>query len=245
MPVAKSYKDLEQVGEPFDKNNKQYVKIIGKNGKEREVRWYSWEEYLKLYPEEKPPYETGLCGGRKLNTLKNVLGFCDGFITLVRGDTESMRVWLSEQGATYRTFWGWAFESDKKIPILPTGLRTYSLQWADVSLDDDHLKPQDQIEEHINSLIFGLSPSKWQGQLGERLSLQLTVKQIIELTKGVYGTSYFHVLADSAGNEYTWNTTSKRLEIDKTYDLKGTVKAHQKHKGKEQTALSRCALDKT
>lgn len=242
MPVAKSYKGFEQ-GEPYEKNGKEYIKI-NKNGSIREVRWYSWEEYLKKYPDEKPPYELGVCGGRKLGTLRNAIGFRNGPITLVRGDTESVRAWLSEQGATYRTFWGWAFESDKEVPILPSGFRTYTLKWEDISLDDDHLKPQDQIEEHINSLIYGDSTSKWQGQVGERLSLQLTVKQIVELTKGAYGTSYFHVFSDSAGNEYTWNTTSKRLEINNTYSLKGTVKAHQKYKGKEQTTLTRCALDK-
>lgn len=245
MPVAKSYKELKQLCEPYEKNGKEYVKVLSKSGTEREVRWYSWEEYLKQNPNEKPPYELGMCGGRKLDTLKNVIGFRYGSITLVRGDTDSFKAWLSEQGATYRTFWGWAFESGIEIPNLPAGLRTYQLEWKDISLSDDQLKPQDQIEAHINSLIYGNSTSEWVGSVGERLDLNLTVKQIVELSKGAYGVSYFHVFTDDKGNEFTWNTTSKRLEENTLYTLRGTVKAHSKYKGRKQTTLTRCAVDKT
>ena len=51
--VAKSFQSLRQIGEPYTKNGRQYVKVEKKSGGEREVRWYTEAEYAKMYPDEK------------------------------------------------------------------------------------------------------------------------------------------------------------------------------------------------
>ena len=49
--LAKSYQDLPRLSDVYEKNNKQYIKVQLKSGKEKEVRVYSEKEYNKLYPE--------------------------------------------------------------------------------------------------------------------------------------------------------------------------------------------------
>ena len=80
MPVAKSYKELPICGEPYEKNKRMYVVVECKNGHRKEVRWYTEDEYAKMYPEEevKP---------QRLRSVKEVLGFSKGYITIFKGDT--------------------------------------------------------------------------------------------------------------------------------------------------------------
>ena len=51
--VAKSYQDLETVGDVFISSGKQYVNVKLKSGKIKSVRYYTEAEYYKMYPEAK------------------------------------------------------------------------------------------------------------------------------------------------------------------------------------------------
>ena len=51
MPVAKSYQELEIVGDVFVSSGRQYVNVKLKSGKTKTVRWYTDSEYRKMYPE--------------------------------------------------------------------------------------------------------------------------------------------------------------------------------------------------
>ena len=43
MPVAKSYQELEIVGDVFVSSGRQYVNVKLKSGKLKTVRWYNQE----------------------------------------------------------------------------------------------------------------------------------------------------------------------------------------------------------
>ena len=82
--VAKSYQSLNVITEPYLKNKRMYILVETKSGKEKEIRWYTNQEYAKMYPEEKKdktkdPY---------YKSQKYVLGFDEGYIWILKNPTE-------------------------------------------------------------------------------------------------------------------------------------------------------------
>lgn len=226
MATAPSFANLERLSEPFEENGKEYILVKTKSGTTRKVRWY--EEPMK-----------------KIRPLKEVLGFTKGYITIFKGDTYPVLEWFQQSVARYHNFWGWYIVSEDEVPeIIPAGVTPIQLKWEDVAFaDEDQLRPESQIKEHIDSLMYEPSPSKWQGSIGDRITRYLTVTKVAELPDGYYGPSTFYLFEDEEENEYTWTTAARKLELGETYEVVGTVKALSKYKGKEQTVLTRCRVN--
>ena len=225
MATAPSFQNLERLSEPFEENGKEYILVKTKSGTTRKVRWY--EEPMK-----------------KIRPLKEVLGFTKGYITIFKGDTYSLLEWFQDSTARYHKFWGWYFTSEEELPEIPAGITPIQLKWEDVAFaDEDQLRPESQIKEHIDSLMYDPSPSKWQGEVGDRIDRTLTVIKVTPLEDGYYGPSTFFLFRDEYENEYCWTTGSKSLDLNATYEVRGTIKALQKYKGKEQTVLTRCRIN--
>ncbi len=226
MATAPSFANLERLSEPFEENGKEYILVKTKSGTTRKVRWY--EEPMK-----------------KIRSTKEVLGFSKGYITIFKGDTYPVLEWFQQSVARYHNFWGWYIVSEDKVPeIIPAGVTPIQLKWEDVAFaDEDQLRPESQIKEHIDSLMYEPSPSKWQGSIGDRITRYLTVTKVAELPDGYYGPSTFYLFSDEEENEYTWTTAARKLELGETYEVVGTVKALSKYKGKEQTVLTRCRVN--
>ena len=93
--LAKSYQNLPRLSDVYEKNNKQYIKVQLKSGKEKEVRVYSEKEYNKLYPETNVIKHT--------KSQKETLGFIDDFIWLVKGDQEELKT----SPCRHAVPWGW------------------------------------------------------------------------------------------------------------------------------------------
>ena len=231
MAVAPSFQKYPTYGEPYEKNGRQYIRIIYPDGHHREVRWYA--ETPSKVPQ-----------GKVLRSLKEVLGFSKGYITIFKGDTYSLLEWFQEEPkCRYHKFFGWYVISEDELPTLPAGIEPIQLYWENVAFEDeDALKGESAIKEHIDSLMYEPSNSKWQGEIGERLELELLCVKVIELEGGYYGPSNFHLFSDSEGNEYCWTTASKKLEEGENYKLRGTVKNLSRYKGIEQTILTRCRI---
>lgn len=226
MATAPSFANLERLSEPFEENGKEYILVKTKSGITRRVRWY--EEPMK-----------------KIRPLKEVLGFTKGYITIFKGDTYSLLEWFQEEPkCRYHKFFGWYVTSEDELPTLPAGLEPIQLKWEDVAFaDEDQLRPEGQIKEHIDSLMYDPSPSKWQGEVGDRIDRTLTVTKVTPLADGYYGPSTFFLFKDEYDNEYCWTTGSKSLELNATYEVRGTIKALQTYKGKKQTVLTRCRVN--
>lgn len=77
------------------------------------------------------------------------------------------------------------------------------------------------------------------GTVGKRQVFRLKVLKVVEFDTA-YGTNHLHVMADEAGNRFRWSTSATRLEVGRTYDLRGTVKDHSEYKGVKQTSVTRC-----
>lgn len=237
MPVAKSYQELEIIGDVFVSSGRQYVNIKLKSGKLKTVRWYNDSEYRKMYPEvvavarSTDPFS---------KSQKEVLGFTKGYITIFKGDTYAEVDWFRASIARYTRWWGWYIISTEEVPAdLPEGITPIQLPWELVGQEDGNLKPEHLVKEAVESIIYEESESEFQGAIGERLDLYLTVERTIELD-GSYGRSTMHIMRDDCGNLFVWTTASKSWSAGTEHHIKGTVKDHRKYKNECQTVLTRC-----
>lgn len=160
--VAKTYQNLKQLGESFEKNGKLYVLIRLKSGKEKEVRWYSVDEYCKLYPtedrekllRENDPYWKPLC-----NTLMGNAGYVWLIENDERVDVETFR---AKEGFRYNTLFGWYVLGDySDIENLQAQLTLHKLEWAEISTDENTLLPKERIEKIVNEKCNGKAVRKW------------------------------------------------------------------------------------
>lgn len=235
--VAKSYQNLEIVGDVFVSSGRQYVNVKMKSGALKTVRWYSDAEYRKMYPEaaavdhSKDPY---------WKPQKEVLGFTKGYITIFKGDTYAEIDWFRASIARYARWWGWYIISTEEVPAdLPAGITPIQLPWELVGQEDGNLKPEHLVKEAVESLIYDASDSEYQGAIGERLELFITVERTIELD-GNYGRSTMHLMRDDSDNLYVWTTASKSWSAGSEHHIRGTVKDHRTYKNEKQTVLTRC-----
>ncbi len=235
--VAKSFQALKQVGEPYTKNGKQYVLLYNeKTGKQREARWYTEEEYAKIYGEEvaaTPPKKS-------VKSQKQVLGFEKGYITIFKGDTYANLEWFQDSIARYHKVWGWYIISTLSLPTdIPEGITPIRLMWESVGKDNGSLKDDSEIQAVIEDLLFEPSNSEYVGEIGQRLDLTLTVVSARKIT-GYYGESTVHYMEDECGNQYLWNTAAKNWEAGEVKHIKGTIKDHKVIKNVKTTILTRC-----
>ena len=238
MAVAKSYQDLPIIGDVFISSGRQYINVKLKSGKTKTVRWYSDAEYRKLYPEAKAAVAD--TSDPYYKPQKEVLGFTKGYITIFKGDTYSELDWFRASIARYARWWGWYIISTEEIPEdLPAGIEPIQLTWDMVGQEDGNLKPEHLVKEAVESLIYEGSDSEFQGTIGERLDLFLTVERVIDLENG-FGHSQMHLMRDDCGNLYVWTTASKSWPAGSEHHIRGTVKDHRTYKNEQQTVLTRC-----
>ncbi len=83
------------------------------------------------------------------------------------------------------------------------------------------------------------APSSWQGTVGERLTVTLTVERTHSFQSN-FGTTTIHNFKDAAGNIFVWFASKEKLNTGATYTVTGTVKKFSDYRGTKQTELSRC-----
>lgn len=234
MPVAKSYKDLPRLCEPFEANGKMYVKVQTKSGSEKLIRWYTEQEYKRMYPDE-------IIENKRVRSVKDVLGFEKGYITIFKGNTYENLEYFRSSSARYNKFWGWYFISTDEVPSdLPTNIEPIQLKWEDVS-DGENLIPEKELKMVIESLIYDPTDSEFIGTIGQRIEDYLTITKVIPF-ENYYGHSYMHIMVDKNSNEFVWTTATKNLTIGETYQIRGTIKGHKIYRNSKQTILSHCVV---
>lgn len=142
-----------------------------------------------------------------------------GYITPITGNCELLRDWLLENGAKWHRDWGWYFEGE--APSLPIGLTASPpIHWEEL-----------QKEQAVGGFV---------GEIGKKAIL---MAKYIAAYKTNTGKMCYHFLELYTGNIVIWFTTPKELEINKSYDIIGTVKQHQIFRGQRQTIMTRCKLE--
>lgn len=232
--VAKTFQDLTQVGDVFIENKRSYVNVRTKTGTLRKVRWYTEQEYARLYPSE---------SNKQLRPLKDVLGFVNGTITVYSGDCEAERDWFIENHAQFNGYWGWFFPSNIQVPEEhPETLTPVVIHWEDMFMDENHTLPESVIADKLNELKSVNSHSQYVGAIGDRITRNVTV-----LYSGckdrLFGTSYFNIFKDEDGNILIWSTAAKSFSKGCKFCITGTVKEQKVYNGEKETILRHCKVE--
>ena len=240
MPVAKTYTNWRRDAEPIIDNGKSYIMVYHPSTqKPKRVRWYTDVEYAKMY--NLPTVEVKNVPVGANPEQKRVLGFSKGYITIFKGDQIPHLEWFKKSVARYHKVWKWYVVSEDEVPAdLPEGIEPIRLDWEMVS-DNDIMKSNDAIAAIVEAMMYGDSPSEFQGSIGSRLEVVLTVERAIPV-EGAYGTSTVHIMHDDFENVYVWITAAKTLSAGTAYLIRGSVKDHKVFKGVKQTVLTRCKV---
>lgn len=229
--VAKSYQNLDQIGEPYTINGRMYVKVRTKSGTEKQVRAYSEKEFMRLASQTQ---------SSSTKSLKEVLGFTKGYITIFSGDTYAALEWFRMSIARFHKLFGWYIVSTDELPQdIPTCIEPKQLLWAKVAKDDNTLLPDSAVLAAVNELIYPPSTSQFVGKEGDRIERTLAVKRTIPLESN-YSPSTMHIMVDEEGNEFVWITSARTLEQGMIYNVRGTIKAHKVYQNTRQSYLTRC-----
>lgn len=147
MPTSPSFQSYKMIStEPFRKENcKLYVTVQNPNtGNNRDVRWYSDEEYAKLY-------------GRKEKItdnwdMKHARGFDNGPILVIRCNRPEDEPWLRASAARYAMGIGWYFASTDTLPEnIPKNFKYILLSWKEFRDGNDYIaKKPTVLAEIIN-----------------------------------------------------------------------------------------------
>lgn len=230
--VAKSYQSLPLVCDPYVIGTRTYVKVKKSNGDIIQIRYYSEEEYKKYYG------ESSLAQAKQ--SQKESFGFTDGYITIIAGDSYPFKDFLKAAGAKFNKLWGWYFASGAEIPQLAATLKAIRLDWEVVGQEDGLLKADSVIKAEILKLTQEPSNSKFVGEIGERIEIEVDVKKAIPLNN-YYGNIIF-TFEDDDENIYVWRTTPRPIEVGTRIRLRGTIKAHNIFNEVQQTILSHCII---
>ena len=236
--VAKTYQSLEVVGDVYTTNGRQYVQVRTNSGALKQVRWYTDKEYAKMYPNDVA--SNSKAGDPSFKSQKEVLGFDKGYITIFKGNTFEDREYFKLSSARYTRFWGWYFISTEDLPTdLPDDVTPVRLPWELVGTEKGTLKSDKEIAEAVESLIYDDDGSEFQGEIGDRIDIIVTVEKAI-LLDGYYGASTMHIMRDYDGNCYVWTTAARCWSEGTEHHIAGTIKALKTYKGVKQTILTRC-----
>lgn len=284
MAVAKSYENMQQIGEPFMDEGKMFVKMFGKcprcggsghysynqidgtkcygcmgSGKKTiTVRWYTDAERARMdrAAEKRAEEKAAKAEAARIkHASKNMFGFGEaGYITLYKGDAEVISNYFKSftiDEAGHRAAWfnltfKWYTPSKMDVPEdLPEGVEAIQLNWDEVKDPDDPeglaMKDNDFVTAYVNSLIAIPSVSEYQGQVGEWLVKDVTIKKNMRF-ENRYGTTHMHIMEDADRNVYVWNSSSKDIGEGKTVTMRMKVKEHKEYNGTKQTVVWYCRL---
>ena len=126
------------------------------------------------------------------------------------------------------------------ISTLGENLNKKYTSW-ELKTNGTDLNNDDAISEVIDNLLYDPTPSEYQGEIGERLELEVHIDKVIPLD-GFYGKSSMHIMSDENENVYVWTTASRTLKEDSFLNIRGTVKDHRTYHNCKQTILTRCKV---
>ena len=161
--VAKTYQGLPFVGEVYTVGKNSYINVLTKKGIEKRVRWYSIDEYCKMYPSEdrekllreNDPY---------WKPLKNTLMGKLGYIYVVYTETLTTEDLRDNVVLRYNTVFGWyifgeEFESLKET--FNEYFYVHKITWEDIASDENYLDFE-EAKKKIDKICEGKVMRKWQ-----------------------------------------------------------------------------------
>lgn len=231
MPVAKTYAKMEIQDEPFKENGKMYVNVLSPKGIKK-VRWYSDAEYARMYPNEAKDEP-------EFNAYR-AFGFNDSdYITLYRG--RNIEEWAENDRHNIwnNLIFGYYTPGRLELPNLSNGIEAVQLKWKQVAAKGNSMKPVEEVQKIVQSLIGMISNSEYQGEEGAWIQKEVVVREK-KSRDSRYGEKRTYVLIDAENNTYVWETNTKDYAIDVAVSLKMKVKEHKEINGEKVTVVWYC-----
>lgn len=237
MPVARSYQSLEQIGEPYISNGKQYVNLRFKNGNVKPCRFYTDTEYKKLYGET-------AVSGQPIKPQKDVLGFEKGYVYIFEPSVgmDEENEYMKASVARFCKLWGWCFISSEPLPDdLPFGYNPIKLPWELVGSSSGYLKSDAEVEKAVGNLFTTNSAiTNYPHSIGDRVEIEVKLDKIISFENNYGVGSTFRFIGITDNIPYIWITSAKRdWQIGNVLKIKGTIKDLKDFKGEFQVILNR------
>lgn len=241
MSVAKSYEKYPIVGDPYEHDKRQYVRIQYPCCKKsvcakcggighylKEVRWYETETITDRF-----------------DARRAFLFGEQGFITIFKGDKAIIEKFFLDELPRYygrfNTIFGWFIGSDTPIPSnLPSEITPVRLTWEEVSDSQNKIINYDLIRELINLKFYRSVPSKFIGVINDKIEKDFLVVKVNKESGFRGSEAYVYFLEDEEHNSFLWKTSAKKLDKDEIYHLKGSIKEHLIIDGVKTTILTRC-----
>jgi len=111
------------------------------------------------------------------------------------------------------------------------------VQWG--KLTDRQVEAVESCFAVIERLEFARANSQHLGAVGEKITLSLTVENIIAID-GYYGRTYITIARDENGNAITYKGAGRLIgSKGETHTVKATVKEHTVYNGVKQTVVQR------
>ena len=231
MPVAKTYAHMEIQGEPFSENKRMYVNVLAPKGIKK-VRWYSEAEYARMYPNE-------VKDEPEFNAYR-AFGFNDSdYITLYKG--RNVEEWAENDRSNIwnNLIFGYYTPGRLELPRLSDGVEAIQLKWKQIAAKGNSMKPVEEVQKIVQSLIGMISNSEYQGEEGTWIQKEVVVREK-KSRDSRYGEKHTYVLVDAENNTYVWETNTKDYAIDVAVSLKMKVKEHKEINGEKVTVVWYC-----
>lgn len=236
MPVAKTYANMEIQGEPFEENKRMYVNVLAPKGIKK-VRWYTENEYQKMYPQEEIKSDNHM----DFNA-RHVFGFGDlGYITIYRGNERELEQFVEDHHEYFRRNLTFNYYTPSRISLcnLPDGIIPIRLMWEEVMDHDDRMKPHEIVQKIVATKLGTTSHSEYQGEENDWLEKEVKIREN-KAYETQYGDKHAHYMLDAEGNTYVWETGTKNYPSGTIIKLKMKVKAHKEIKGEKCTIVWYC-----
>ena len=233
MAVAKTYEKMALVGEPFQENGRMYINVQVPKGIKK-VRWYSDAEYHKMYPNVTVENDIMNFDAR------HAFGFGpEGFITIYKG--HNLEDWADDRRSNlrYNLTFGYYTPGHLELPELTGDIVPVRLAWKQVAAEGNKMKPHEEVQKLVASILGNNSNSQYQGQIDTWIQVKVQVEE--KKTKDSrFGDKHTYTLKDDNGNLYIWETGAKDYEIGTQIMLKMKVKEHKEVNGEQTTVVWYC-----
>ena len=233
MPVAKTYAKMAIEGEPFKENGRMYVNVIATKGIKK-VRWYSDAEYRRMYPEVTTEDNT-----MNFNAY-HAFGFDPtGYITIYKGRNVEEWAENDRHNIYYNLTFLYYTPGYLERPNLIDGIEAIQLKWEDIAAEGSMMRPHEEVNKIVMSLIAEENASQYQGAIDEWLQKIVTVREK-KSDETHFGTKHTYILEDTENNIYVWATGAKDYTRGQTVSLKMKVKEHKETNGEKRTVVWYC-----
>lgn len=232
MPVAKTYAKMSLIGEPFQENGRMYIYVAAPKG-QKKVRWYSEAEYRRMYP------DVVLTQTNVTFNARHAFGFDEGYITLYKG--HNVKTWAEEDRTNiwYNLIFGYYTPGKFDLPTMKEDITPIQLKWEEIMDHDNIMKPYEEVQKIVSSLINDESTSVYQGEINDWLEKKVTIRENTT-REDHFGEKHTHYMVDSENNTYLWETGAKNIACNETVYLKMKVKEHKEINGEKVTVVWYC-----